>query len=145
MPKIVRDLTYISRCGSQHHGQNLEPLGLTGRQAGSLLTICKEPGISQDQLARRVVLDKSNITRQLTFLEERGLVRRVRPQNDKRVLQLFPTEQGLELLPQIREIYRKWRIHLLQDLTEEEQEQLGELLLKVKARATEWMEEHRND
>ena len=144
MPTIIRDLTYIARCGALYRTQLLEPLGLTNQQAGSLFAICRHPGISQDQLARRVALSKSNITRQLTFLEEKGLVTRIPPPNDKRVLQLHPTEKALELLPQIREVYRSWRTHLLQDLSDEEQELLSQLLLKVKDRSAEWFEEVRN-
>ena len=60
------------------------------------------------------------------------------------MLRLYPTEKTLALLPQIREVYRSWRTHLLQDLSEEEQAQLDDLLLKIKNRATEWMEDMRN-
>ena len=140
MAGIIRDLTYITRCGALFRNQRMEPMGLNARQASSLFAICKEPGISQDQLSRRVVLNKSNITRQLTFLEERGLVSRVTSQKDKRVLQLYPTEKALEILPQIREIYRNWRVHLLQDLSEEERECLVTMLEKMKARSADWME-----
>lgn len=144
MPKIIRDLTYIARCGALYRTGRLEPLNLTYHQAGSLWVICQRPGISQDGLARHMALSKSNITRQLTYLEEQGLVSRITPPNDKRVLQLFPTEKATALLPQIREVYRSWRIHLLQDLSEEEQAQLDGLLLKIKNRAAEWLEDMRN-
>lgn len=140
MTHIVRDITYISRCGMQYRNQQLEDLDLTGRQAGSLLVICHNPGISQDRLARIVVLNKSNITRQLAVLEEKGFVERTVSPTDKRVLQLRPTEKTMELLPRIREVYRQWRDHILQDLTEDEQQLLESLLERIKGRAYEWLD-----
>lgn len=143
MAHIVRDLTYISRCGAHYRNQELEPLGITGRQAGSLMAICHEPGISQEQLGKRVVLNKSNIARQLAAMEELGLVRREVCPDDRRVLKCYPTDKAQELLPQIRQVYRSWREHLLQDMTEAEQEELERLLGKIKARAGQWMEDNR--
>ena len=143
MAHIVRDLTYISRCGGHYRNQELELLGLTGRQAGSLLAICHEPGISQEQLGKRVVLGKSYIARQLVALEEMGLVRRETDPKDRRVLRCYPTDKSEEMLPQIRKVYRAWREYLLQDMTPEEQETLELLLAKIKARAGQWMEENR--
>lgn len=143
MAHIVRDLTYISRCGAHYRNQELECLGITGRQAGSLLAICHEPGISQEQLGKRVVLNKSNIARQLAALEELGLVKREVSPNDRRVLKCYPTEKSFEMLPKIRQVYRAWRERLLQDMSDQEQELLEQLLCKIKARAGEWMEENR--
>lgn len=143
MAHIMRDLTYISRCGAHYRDQALEPLGITGRQAGSLMAICHEPGISQEQLGKRVVLNKSNIARQLAAMEEMGLVKREVSPNDRRVLKCYPTEKSMEMLPEIRKIYRAWREQLLQDMTPQEQETLEQLLAKIKARAGRWMEDNR--
>jgi DNA-binding MarR family transcriptional regulator len=140
---IVRDLTYIARCGAHYRNLELEALGITGRQAGTLLAICHEPGISQEQLGKRVVLNKSNIARQLAALEDMGLVKRAVSANDRRVLQCYPTEKSQEMLPQIRMVYRAWRERLLQDMTPQEQEVLEKLLVKIKDRAGQWLEENR--
>lgn len=145
MAKIIRDITYIARCGSQYRNRQLEPLGLTGRQAGSLIAICNHPGISQEQLGKQVVLNKSNITRQLAGLEEMALVERRPSPTDKRVMQLYPTEKTLELLPRIRQVYRDWREYLLDGMTEEEQALLEKALTRIKDRAGQWMEVHRFD
>lgn len=145
MAGIIRDLTYITRCGTLFRNQRMEPMGLNARQASSLFAICREPGISQDQLSRRVVLNKSNITRQLATLEENGYVKRVPSSTDKRVMQLYPTEKALELFPQIRGVYGEWRDYLLQDMSKEEQELLERLLQQIKGKAAQWLEVHRNE
>ncbi len=140
MAGIIRSLTFISRCGAQYRSGKLDPLGITARQASSLMAICRSPGISQDQLSRRVVLNKSNITRQLDKLEVLGLVRRSPNPENKRMTQVFPTEKALELMPQIRQVYRTWREYLLADLTDEEYAALEQLVGKIEARAETWID-----
>ncbi len=140
MAGTIRALTFISRCGAQYRSNRLEELGLTSRQAGSLMAICRTPGISQDQLSRRVVLNKSNITRQLDKLEELELVRRAPSPKDKRVTQVFPTDKTLALMPQIRQIYRDWREYLLADLSCEEHAMLDQIIGKIELRAEAWID-----
>ena len=115
---------------------------MKGCHASYLLEICRNPGISQDTLARRICINKSNIARQLVVLEEGGFVRRQPSQEDKRAMELYPTEKTLELLPRIRQILGQWSRYLTQDLTEEEVEVLSRVLTSMKARATIWMEEN---
>lgn len=142
MPQIIKDITEIARCGAQFRNDNLAELDLKGCHASYLLEICRNPGISQDTLARRICINKSNIARQLVVLEEGGFVRRQPSQEDKRAMELYPTEKTLELLPRIRQILGQWSRYLTQDLTEEEVEVLSRVLTSMKARATIWMEEN---
>lgn len=140
MSKVVSDLTYISRCGAQYRNRELEPLGLSARQSSSLLEICNTPGISQDALARRVALNKSNITRQLAGLEEEGLVERTTCPKDKRVTRLYPTEKAMEMLPKIRSVTKAWEDYLTEEFTQEELQALEEIVARMKKKAIDWME-----
>ena len=140
MSQIVRDLSFISRCGARYRSRALEPLGLTARQSVSLLEICHDPGISQDALARRVALDKSNITRQLAGLEENGLVERTTCPKDKRITRLHPTEKALEILPEVRHAAQVWAAYLTEEFTEEELQVMEALVARMKQKALQWME-----
>lgn len=142
MPQIIKDITEIARCGAQYRNDNLAALDLKGCHASYLMEICRNPGISQDTLARRICINKSNIARQLAVLEEGGFVLRQPSQEDKRVMKLYPTEKTLELMPQIRQILGKWSKYLTQDLTEDEVELLSKILAAMKSRAAIWMEEN---
>lgn len=142
MAHLIRDITEITRCGSQYRADNLAQLGLKSCHASYLIEICADPGISQEKLAKRICINKSNVARQAAALEEAGFVTRVPCEADKRVMRLYPTEKTLELLPQIRKILTQWSRYLTQDLSEEEREQLGAILSKMKDRATAWMEEN---
>ena len=142
MPSITRDMTEISRCATQYRTEMLAPLGLKACHASYLVEICKEPGISQDQLAQRICINKSNIARQVAFLADEGFVRRCPSKEDKRVTELYPTDKTLAMLPQIRRILADWREMLTEELTEQEQEALVEILEKLRNKASAWMENH---
>lgn len=142
MSQIIRDLTEITRCGSQYRSDNLAPMGLKACHASYLTEICADPGISQDRLAQRICINKSNVARQAAILEEGGFITRVPCQADKRVMKLYPTEKTLALLPQIQSILDSWEACLTHDLTPEQMEILSALLSRMKAKATAWMEAH---
>ena len=107
MTQIIRDITEIVRCTTQYRAEKLAPLGLKSCHASYLTEICATPGISQDGLARRICMNKSNVARQVAVLEEDGFIIRKPSESDKRAMELYPTEKTLELLPQIKQILRK--------------------------------------
>lgn len=141
MSIIVRHLTAISRCGGEYRKRFLEPLGMDARHARFLFEICDKPGISQERLARRLLVDKSTVTRVCTAMEEKGYIRRESGTEDRRIIHIYPTEQTQGLLPQIQEAWFTWEERITKTLTPEEKEQLAALLWKVKVSAREWMEE----
>lgn len=141
MPYIVKTMNEIVRCGMQYRNEKLAPFGLKSSHASYLLEICRSPGISQDTLAKRICFNKSNIARQIAVLEEGGFVRRKPGAEDKRVMELYPTEKTLELMPQIRQVLRSWRSYLMEGLSEEEIAVLDKALTSMRSRAGDWMEE----
>ena len=141
MSQIIRDMLEISRCGVQYRSDYLAPMGLKSIHASYLTEICANPGISQDKLARLIYINKSNVARQVAVLEEEGFVRRVPSVADKRVMELYPTEKTLELMPEIRQVLRSWRSYLMEGLSEEEIAVLDKALTSMRSRAGDWMEE----
>ncbi len=141
MSQIIRNITEISRCGAQYRADRLSPMGLKACHASYLTEICACPGISQDKLARRIYINKSNVARQAAVLEEEGFITRTPSAADKRVMELYPTEKALALLPQIREILVCWESCITAGLDENEKELLSSLLSKMKTRAAGYMEE----
>ena len=142
MSDIIRDITEIARCGAQYKVDTLSPMGLKGCHASYLSEICANPGISQDKLSQRICINKSNVARQTAILEEDGFIIRQPSASDKRVMELYPTEKTLELMPRITQIVDCWEQCLTQDLTEEEVQTVTAILERMKAKASKWMEEH---
>ena len=142
MHDIIRDITEIARVGTQYKIDNLAPYGLKACHASYLMEICATPGISQDKLAQRICINKSNVARQAAALEEEGYIRRTPSQTDKRVMELYPTDKTLAVLPEIEQILKNWDAALMEGLTPEEVELAGKVLLRMKNKAAQGMDEN---
>ncbi len=142
MSQIIRDITEIARCGAQYRTEVLAPMGLKSCHASYLIEICATPGISQDKLAARICINKSNVARQAAILEEDGFVIRTPSTQDKRIMQLYPTQKTLDLLPQISPILSQWEACLMADVTEGERAVLERTLARMKDKAAAWVDDH---
>ena len=142
MSQIIRDITELTRCGAQYRLDQLSPMGLKACHASYLTEICTCPGISQDGLARRICINKSNVARQAAILEEEGFITRTPSATDKRIMQLFPTQKTLDLLPRISRILTGAEAFLTADLTPEEKELMADMLARIKGKASNWLENH---
>ena len=141
MPALMHNITDIARCAAQYRLEEMAPLGLKSCHHSYLYRICACPGITQDQLAKQIFFNKSNVARQLAALEEDGFVERRPSPEDKRAMLVYPTQKALDVLPQISQILIEWENTVSQDLTPEEKELLVSMLVKMKARAAQWMED----
>ena len=142
MTQIIRDMLEISRCGVQYRSDNLAQFGLKSIHASYLTEICASPGISQDRLARIICINKSNVARQAAILEEEGFITRTPSATDKRIMQLFPTQKTLDLLPRISRILTGAEAYLTADLTPEEKALLEDMVARIKEKASYWLENH---
>ena len=140
MSEITRDIMEIARCNAQYKADKLLPLGLKGFHSSYLSEICACPGISQERLALRICINKSNVARQAAILEEDGFILRKPSQLDKRVMELYPTEKTLKLLPQITDITDCWDQCLTGDLTDDEVQAVTAILQRMRKKASAWME-----
>jgi DNA-binding MarR family transcriptional regulator len=108
--------------------------GLTINDYEALLVLSAAPDqrLMRVELARRLLLTPSGITRLLEGLEDAGLVERTTCPTDRRVAYAQLTDRGRETLADascahvasIRELFE-------QHLSEEEIEQIGEILAKL--------------
>lgn len=121
---------YLRRCRREY----MAPYGLRGIHARLFMAICRTPGCSQDRLAKRMWFDKSTIARQMELLEKKGFITRKPSETDKRVMCVYPTEEMLQIQPDLKDAMGKWEDTLLQDLTEDEKRKLLELLARVRER-----------
>lgn len=140
MHSIMKYINIISRCATQYRSDMLTDTGINGCQCTYILNICKNPGISQEKLARIICINKSNVTRQLSVLEANGFIERRCNESDKRVMEVYPTDKALKLLPKVTEVMHTWRDIVTQDFSEEEKELFSKMLERAVIRAEEYME-----
>ncbi len=141
MSKITPYIMALSRCSALYRTEHLEPLGIKGIHGSYLRQVCRNPGISQDQLAKNLFINKSNVARQVAVLEEKGFLLRKPSCADKRVMELYPTEKAQQILPQVNEVFRQSDRMLTEDLTPEEIEAVIQILYRMRQKAAAWMEE----
>ena len=92
-----------------------------------------EDGLRMNELAGRILFSKSGLTRVVDRMEEAGLVRRERPADDRRVVQVFITPAGLETLQAARVVHRRGvQEHFVQHLDQRELAALGHALANVR-------------
>ncbi len=137
---IMKKINTISRSAVSYRNDKLNDKTLSPLFHSYIFIISKNPGISQDELARELLINKSNVTRGLTGLEEQGYIYRESDKADKRILRVYPTDKMLQELPKIREILRSWNEYLTADINDEEIEIFQSVLERISAKAKEYME-----
>jgi DNA-binding MarR family transcriptional regulator len=109
----------------------LAPIDLKPAQLDVLMNLYRHPGMSQHDLARRLLVGRSNITMLLPQLERRGLLRREGDVKDKRVLRLTLTSDGEALLMQALKIHMALIEQAMSQSTQTECDLIGEQMRKV--------------
>ena len=134
MPKIMKSMNSISRCQSIYR-QEHSPKELLPCYHTFILAICREPGRSQEELAKDICLNKSTVARTLTQLENMGYVTRTPNPKDKRQLLVYPTEQMTKVLPTVRKITATWNELIAADISDKEMEIFESVLRRMEASA----------
>jgi DNA-binding MarR family transcriptional regulator len=89
-------------------------------------------GVPMNEVASRILASKSGLTRVIDKMEKAGLVRRERPEDNRRVVLVFITPEGLEKLATARRFHRDGiRRHFTECLAETELKKLAHTLEKV--------------
>ena len=109
----------------------LAPLGLKPAQLDVLMNLHRHPGMSQHDLARRLLVGRSNITMILPQLEARGLLRREGDENDKRILRLTLTTEGEALLTEALKVHTALIEVAMSQSTPEQCDMIGEQMRKI--------------
>lgn len=128
---IGRYFSQMYRKGRIFYSQELKKFGLGSGQSIFLFQLYKKDGVSQDELANTLYIDKGTTARSLKTLEEAGFIKREVSDSDKRVNIVRLTEKGLKLEPEITTVLKEWDRILAHSLSEEEQKTLLTLLKKI--------------
>lgn len=74
--------------------RDLSPLDIKPPHLDILVNLFRFEGISQQELAHKLLVGRSNVSMTLPQLERRGLIERRGDKRDKRILRLFLTKEG---------------------------------------------------
>ena len=99
--------------------REVTPHGITGLEY-SLLWHCLEGERTATQLAQVLPVDGSRISRVVTVLVDKGLLRRRRLRTDRRIVMLRLTEEGMELTSGIAQNMQRYYAMLTEGVGDEE-------------------------
>lgn len=108
---------------------------LTAAQAVVILIVCDFKTLTQDDITKRLSLDKSVIAKTVTKLEERGFLVRTQNEKDKRTYDITPTKNALEVYPYLKEQIDLCFSRMTRQMKDSEREEFKRLLLMA-AQAT---------
>ena len=139
MPSIMHMINVIGRCQDTFRADNAISDDLSTCHHSFIYAISKNPGLTQDQLAKKLCLNKSTVARTVIYLEEHGYVRREQNISDKRAILIYPTEKMVLALQSVRNIDSMWRSFLLSDFSDGELSDFTKTLEKLCEKAKSYV------
>jgi DNA-binding MarR family transcriptional regulator len=118
---------------AERFGERAAALGFTRPQAGLLRLISREPGQSQQAVARVLGTPPSRLVALVDDLEERGLVERRRNPDDRRNYELHLTASGHQAMKDLDQAAAEHEEAISAPLTPAERAELNSLLAKLAA------------
>ena len=113
-------ISIIHRTRIIHLNNEMKDLEITAGQVPFLMHLSHKEGITQDDLAVHLHIDKGTVARALKKLEDNGFIyREINPQNRRKYL-LFLTEKGRHIVPKIHQINKEWEKSVCFDLSDVE-------------------------
>ena len=140
MAFFMKSLNVISRCQSAFRSRKCEG-ELSSLNHSLILAICREPGRSQDELAKDICIDKSGVARAVAALESKGFVERKADPENKRKTLVFPTEKMTAALPEVRSVTAEWSRSVTEGISEEEFAVFQSVLFRIEKNARKIIDE----
>lgn len=128
---LLKWLSVADRFSKIYLDKQLAPFGINSSQYMFLMKICHSPGILQDSLMDMFYIHPSNIVRTIAALEKQGLLTRSPHEKDKRTCKLYPTEQAMSVIDEVRAVCEKAEAILLRGINESDQDLFVDFLTRA--------------
>ncbi len=96
-----------------------------------LIQLYNHDGLSQEDLASQLNIDKGTTARAIKKLEDQGYITRVKDEGDKRANKIFLTQKAEDIRAEFFKVLRQWDDILTNGLTDEEIELASRLMKKI--------------
>ena len=115
-----KHISLINRAAQGYFTSKLKDYHIGPGKQAYLLTLLPHESIMQEELARRLHVDKANVTRAIRGLVEQGYVTRKQSEVDKRALLITLTEKGEQVRTEVEAIALAWIQEVRAPLTDDE-------------------------
>jgi len=119
---VGRFIRQIYRTSNMYSQQVLKDVEMTTSEIDVLRIAYHHESISQQDLSRRLGIDKAAVARLVSTLEAKGYIYRMADENDKRIKRICVTEPGEEAQAEARATEQEFYEWLFSDIGEAEQE-----------------------
>jgi DNA-binding MarR family transcriptional regulator len=120
-PTVTTLLALGGRLVQERIGRDLEPLGVSYAQAAVLVRLWRREGqMPQAEMIRSLALSRASGTLVLNELEQRRLIERRPDERDARRLVIRLTEEGVDLEPQVFDVFDRVESAIRAPLSEDE-------------------------
>ena len=82
---------------NEHTGR----IGISAGAVGPIIYLSKHPDATQDEISRRLMIDKAAIARTIHRLEEEGCITRIPDETNRRKFCIFMTEKGRRVAKEV--------------------------------------------
>ena len=120
MDKTYEDMTiYISVLYRQFQiyiNNNTKDLQISASEYIFLMEMYKNDNMSQEQLSKNLIIDKSATARAIKSLEEKEYIIRKKDDNDKRTNRIKLTKKGIEIKDRLSNLLEEWNNEITSDI-----------------------------
>jgi DNA-binding MarR family transcriptional regulator len=121
-------VSLIYRKQTAYINGQLKDVNLSSGLYPLLINAYKNEGISQEELAKKLHVNESTVTRNLDKLEKKGLITKT-PEKRKKIINVTP--EGAKIAQKVLNFDEKWDEMIKRNLTDEEFHDLKRLLRKI--------------
>lgn len=120
MNKTYEDMRiYISVLYRQFQiyiNNNTKDLQISASEYIFLMEMYKNDNMSQEQLSKNLIIDKSATARAIKSLEEKEYIIRKKDDNDKRTNRIKLTKKGIEIKDRLSNLLEEWNNEITSDI-----------------------------
>ncbi len=125
-------ITELRRDFTAYCEKELEQDNITLGLLYPIIYIAKHQGCTQKQLAESLLMDNGYVTRTLKKLETLEMIKRITNNDDKRIINLFLTDNGKRIFQKSHMLFKKWDEIVFSSINTEEKEQIMNLMQRIK-------------
>lgn len=127
-PSIGRLVSILYRKSQVFLNNQLKNFNLTTPEMSILLFLYKKEGVTQEELASYLMIDKAAMARTIPVMIEKGYLRREKDLEDKRANRIFLTNKAEEIKETVIGALKQWNYFLTQDIRKEDVEVMYRVL-----------------
>lgn len=128
---ISKYISDINKSSCIYFNKEFGKIGIGAGEYIFLLNLYKHDGITQEELTEKVKLDKATTARAIKKLENKGYVKRVKKESDRRAYKLKITDKAEQIREKVYLIMYEWETKVRKCFTNEESQELMILLNKL--------------